>query len=80
MIQRLQNPNDSPTFSNSLLLRVDGAIGAMSLSPNGRDAVLAGRRGLFIIDLDDPFTTPRWLHHITSWEVADVQWLSLIHI
>ena len=74
MIQRLQNPNDSPTFSNSLLLRVDGAIGAMSLSPNGRDAVLAGRRGLFIIDLDDPFTTPRWLHHITSWEVADVQW------
>lgn len=68
------SPYDSITFGNSLLLRVDGAIGAMSLSPNGRDAVLAGRRGLFIIDLDDPFTTPRWLHHITSWEVADVQW------
>ncbi|OBA23214.1 hypothetical protein METBIDRAFT_76273 [Metschnikowia bicuspidata var. bicuspidata NRRL YB-4993] len=63
------------TFGNALSLRVDGAIGAMSLSPNGRDAVLAGRKGLFIIDLDDPFTPPRWLHHITSWEVADVQWL-----
>lgn len=62
------------TFGNSLSLRVDGAIGAMSLSPNGRDAVLAGRRGLFIIDLDDPFMTPRWLHHVTLWEVADVQW------
>ncbi|CUM68499.1 uncharacterized protein PRCAT00006224001 [Priceomyces carsonii] len=74
MKQELHNPYDSATFGNSLLLRVDGAIGAMSLSPNGRDAVLAGRRGLFIIDLDDPFTTPRWLHHITSWEVADVQW------
>ncbi|ODV77657.1 uncharacterized protein CANTADRAFT_27368 [Suhomyces tanzawaensis NRRL Y-17324] len=71
---KIPNPNDSTTFGNALLLRVDGAIGAMSLSPNGRDAVLAGRRGLFIIDLDDPFTTPRWLHHITSWEVADVQW------
>ncbi|KAK6197989.1 uncharacterized protein RJT21DRAFT_122857 [Scheffersomyces amazonensis] len=70
----MTDPNDSVTFGNSLSLRVDGAIGAMSLSPNGRDAVLAGRRGLFIIDLDDPFTTPRWLHHITSWEVADVQW------
>lgn len=70
----MQDPFESITFGNSLLLRVDGAIGAMSLSPNGRDAVLAGRRGLFIIDLDDPFTTPRWLHHITSWEVADVQW------
>lgn len=70
----MSNPFESLTFGNSLSLRVDGAIGAMSLSPNGRDAVLAGRRGLFIIDLDDPFTTPRWLHHITSWEVADVQW------
>ncbi|EGW34503.1 uncharacterized protein SPAPADRAFT_149476 [Spathaspora passalidarum NRRL Y-27907] len=68
------NPHDSPTFGNSLSLKVDGAIGAMTLSPNGRDCVLAGRRGLFIIDLDDPFTPPRWLHHITSWEVADVQW------
>lgn len=74
MAQLEQGPYDSITFGNSLLLRVDGAIGAMSLSPNGRDAVLAGRRGLFIIDLDDPFSTPRWLHHITSWEVADVQW------
>lgn len=74
MTDNLQDPYDSITFGNSLLLRVDGAVGAMSLSPNGRDAVLAGRRGLFIIDLDDPFTTPRWLHHITSWEVADVQW------
>lgn len=71
----MANPYELTTFWNSLSLRVDGAIGAMSLSPNGRDAVLAGRRGLFIIDLDDPFTAPRWLHHITSWEVADVQWL-----
>lgn len=74
MTEQFKNPYESITFGNSLLLRVDGAIGTMSLSPNGRDAVLAGRKGLFIIDLDDPFTTPRWLHHITSWEVADVQW------
>lgn len=70
----MENPYESLTFGNSLSLRVDGAIGTMSLSPNGRDAVLAGRKGLFIIDLDDPFKAPRWLHHITSWEVADVQW------
>lgn len=74
------DPYKSITFGNSLSVRVDGAIGAMSLSPNGRDVVLAGRRGLFIIDLDDPFTTPRWLHHITSWEVADVQWSPHHHI
>lgn len=67
-------PLSQSTFGNSLSLRVDGAIGAMTLSPSGRDALLAGRRGLFVIDLDDPFTAPRWLHHITLWEVADVQW------
>lgn len=82
---RLGGANKTPaemrsTFGNSLSLRVDGDVGAMSLSPNGRDAVLAGRKGLFIIDLDDPFTTPRWLHHITSWEVADVQWLPHHHV
>lgn len=32
------------------------------------------RRGLYVVDLDDPFKPPRWLHHLTSWEVADVQW------
>ncbi|KAG7736448.1 hypothetical protein KL911_004829 [Ogataea haglerorum] len=46
----------------------------MSIAPSGRDVVLAGRKGLFVIDLDDPFAAPRWLHHQTSWEVADVQW------
>ena len=70
----LSNPYESPTFGTALLLRIDGGVGAMSLSPTGRDAVLAGRKGLYVIDLDDPFTPPRWLHHITSWEVADVQW------
>lgn len=69
-----KSPYDSMTFGNPLSLRVDGAIGAMSVSPCGRDAVLAGRRGLFVIDLDDPHAIPRWLHHTTSWEVADVQW------
>ncbi|CAK9436380.1 uncharacterized protein LODBEIA_P09380 [Lodderomyces beijingensis] len=71
---RVLDPNESPTFGKSLSLCVDNGIGAMSLSPNGRDAVLAGRIGLYIIDMDDPFTPPRWLQHLTSWEVADVQW------
>ena len=26
------------------------------------------------MDLDDPFSPPRFLHHLTAWEVADVQW------
>lgn len=36
------NPYDSITFGNSLSLRVDGGVGAVSISPSGRDVVLAG--------------------------------------
>lgn len=68
------DPYKSPTFGKSLSLRVDGGFNAVSINPSGRDVVLASRTGLYIIDLDDPFSEPRWLHHITSWEVADVQW------
>ncbi|SCU86179.1 LANO_0C07008g1_1 [Lachancea nothofagi CBS 11611] len=68
------NPYNSNTFGKSLSLRVDGGFKAVSISPSGRDAVLASRQGLYVVDLDDPFSAPRWLHHITSWEVADVQW------
>ena len=31
-------------------------------------------QGLHIIDLDCPYSLPRYLPHYTSWEVADVQW------
>lgn len=68
------DPYASPTFGKSLSLRVDGGFNAVSINPSGRDVVLASRKGLYIVDLDDPFSEPRWLHHITSWEVADVQW------
>jgi WD40 repeat protein len=53
---------------------VDGGVGAVSINPSGRDVVLAGHRGLYVVDLDDPFSPPRWIQHLTSWEVADVQW------
>ncbi|AMD18943.1 HBR042Wp [Eremothecium sinecaudum] len=68
------DPYQSPTFGQSLSLRVDGGFNAVSINPSGRDVVLASRTGLYVIDLDDPFSPPRWLQHITSWQVADVQW------
>lgn len=68
------DPYQSPTFGKSLSLRVEGGINALSINPSGRDVVLASKQGLHIIDLDDPFSPPRWLRHITPWQVADVQW------
>lgn len=32
------------------------------------------RRGLFIIDLESPFSVPRFLPQGGTWDVADVQW------
>ncbi|ORE23514.1 hypothetical protein BCV71DRAFT_170085 [Rhizopus microsporus] len=46
----------------------------MSISPASRDVVLAGRQGLVIIDLEDPWLIPRIVPHMSKWEVADVQW------
>lgn len=54
---------------------VDDSVTAMALSPWGRNAALAGKRGLHIIDLDAVYKEPRWVRHLTAWEVADVQWL-----
>ncbi|KAI6038574.1 hypothetical protein EDC04DRAFT_1953831 [Pisolithus marmoratus] len=53
---------------------VGDAVGNMSISPMGRDIVLAARRGLFIIDLEAPLEVPRFLPQGGTWEVADVQW------
>ncbi|MCJ1476122.1 hypothetical protein MMC13_004787 [Lambiella insularis] len=65
---------DSPTFAKDGSFEVDRPVGSMSISPCGRDVVLASRQGLHIIDLDSPWATPRHLPHHTPWEVADVQW------
>ncbi len=65
---------DSETFGQDTSFHLDQPVGSMSISPSGRDVVLASKEGLHIIDLDSPYSPPRYLQHRTSWEVADVQW------
>ncbi|KAF2098121.1 hypothetical protein NA57DRAFT_40015 [Rhizodiscina lignyota] len=64
----------SPTFDRDVEIRVNETVGSASISPSGRDVVLASREGLHIIDLDAPFSPPRYVAHRSQWEVADVQW------
>ncbi|KAK9244080.1 WD40-repeat-containing domain protein [Lipomyces tetrasporus] len=68
------SPWESKTFGTSLSLHLERPVGAMTISPSGRDVVLASRSGLYVVDLDDPYSPPRFLRHSTLWEVADVQW------
>jgi WD40 repeat protein len=65
----------STTFEKDVSIKVDDAgIGAASISPSGRDVVLASKSGLFILDLDSPYSPPRHIVYRTDWDVADVQW------
>ncbi|GJJ13063.1 hypothetical protein Clacol_007312 [Clathrus columnatus] len=48
--------------------------GWMSISPSGRDVVLAARSGLYVIDLEMPLEVPRFIPQGGTWDVADVQW------
>ncbi|KAJ5612162.1 hypothetical protein N7510_005356 [Penicillium lagena] len=65
---------ESPTFEEDSSFHVEQPVGSMSISPCGRDVVLASKEGLHVIDLDSPYSPPRYLPHHTPWEVADVQW------
>ncbi|EPS28437.1 hypothetical protein PDE_03383 [Penicillium oxalicum 114-2] len=65
---------ESPTFDEDSSFHVEQPVGSMSISPCGRDVVLASKEGLHVIDLDSPYSPPRYLPHHTPWEVADVQW------
>ncbi|KAF2005353.1 hypothetical protein P154DRAFT_518855 [Amniculicola lignicola CBS 123094] len=65
---------ESPTFEKDVSIHVKENIGAASISPSGRDVVLAGKSGLLIIDLDSPYSPPRHILNRADWQVADVQW------
>jgi hypothetical protein len=65
---------ESSTFAQTVSIAVDDEIGSASISPSGRDVVLASQSGLRIIDLDNPYSLPLYIPNHYSWKVADVQW------
>ncbi|SJX64930.1 related to MTC5-subunit of the SEA complex [Sporisorium reilianum f. sp. reilianum] len=72
--QAVSQRHPSNTFYRSCEISFMEPVGSMSISPANRDVVLAARKGLFIIDLEDPFAPPRFLAHMTTWEAVDIQW------
>ncbi|KAH7116850.1 hypothetical protein B0J11DRAFT_537697 [Dendryphion nanum] len=69
-----QDASGSPTFCKDASIELSEEIGAASISPAGRDVVLANNNGLLIIDLDNPYSSPRRIVNKSHWDVADVQW------
>ncbi|SGY76496.1 BQ5605_C005g03494 [Microbotryum silenes-dioicae] len=69
-----EHDDDHDTFHQMLSIHLDQPVGSMSISPSNRDVALGARKGLFIVDLQNPWDPPRFLPHHSPWEVADVQW------
>jgi len=68
------NTVNSSTIYQSLSVHFEQPVTNVSISPSSQEVVLAGKKGMFILDLEAPYEMPRVLQHITKWEVADVQW------
>ena len=72
MLNNLWDQCQSPLAGGTLsLLRKYCAVSP--LSENKTDKA-PRKEGLHVIDLDSPYSPPRYLPHRTPWEVADVQW------
>ncbi|KAJ1893681.1 hypothetical protein LPJ66_005614 [Kickxella alabastrina] len=62
------------TIGTDLSIKYPYAFTHMSISPYGRDVVLAGQAGLAVIDLEFPMFPPRTLPLDSKWKIAGVAW------
>ncbi|KAJ3354603.1 hypothetical protein HDU83_005054 [Entophlyctis luteolus] len=63
-----------PSKSGVVVVPLRELVTSLSINPNGAHAVLAAKRGLFLLDLREPFRAPTAFKHTTKWEVIDVTW------
>ncbi|KAE9338617.1 hypothetical protein PF008_g11983 [Phytophthora fragariae] len=61
------------TIHGNVNVHLDLNASALSVDATGAVAVLAGRKGLHLVDLDAPFLPPATLHHQTKLEVTVVK-------
>lgn len=62
----------SSIYSN-VSVKYEFNAGAVSVDATGMLAVLAGRKGLHLVDLEAPFVPAATLHHQTKWDVPVVK-------
>ncbi|KAJ3220925.1 hypothetical protein HK099_003910 [Clydaea vesicula] len=49
---------------------LDLACTSMSISPTGNQIVLAAKKGLYVVDLEDSSIVPRFLKHASKWVIS----------
>jgi len=63
-------PVDDP-FWEGATIAVNQPVGSLSISPNSRDVCLASRNGLYILDLKNLETAPRFVPQGGTWQIAE---------
>ncbi|TYZ63145.1 hypothetical protein PybrP1_008228 [[Pythium] brassicae (nom. inval.)] len=71
-------PSSSPSAAGStihcnLSVKYEFNAGALAVDATGALGVLAGRKGLHLVDLEAPFVPAATLHHQTKWDVSVVK-------
>uniref|UniRef100_K3WSV5 Uncharacterized protein n=1 Tax=Globisporangium ultimum (strain ATCC 200006 / CBS 805.95 / DAOM BR144) TaxID=431595 RepID=K3WSV5_GLOUD len=65
--------NSHSTIHSNINVKYELNAGALSVDATGSFGVLAGRKGLHLVDLESPYTPAATLHHQTKWEVTVVK-------
>ncbi|KAJ2663822.1 hypothetical protein IWW48_001088 [Coemansia sp. RSA 1200] len=73
-IAKRRAAQQASTIGADYSIRYPGDFTALSISPYGRDAVLAGRSGLAVIDLEFPHSPARTIGLESRWKIANVAW------
>ncbi|KAL9939478.1 hypothetical protein V8E36_001295 [Tilletia maclaganii] len=68
-----KNVSNNASFRREAKITINEPVNSMSLSAANRDVVLGARKGLFVVDLDNLWQPPRFLAHLTTFQVADIQ-------
>lgn len=61
-------------FHQGATISINQPVGSLSISPSSRDVCLASRKGLYILDLANLESAPRFVPQGGTWQIADVQW------
>ncbi|WOO79450.1 putative RWD, RING finger and WD repeat-containing protein [Vanrija pseudolonga] len=70
--RRSSSPADP--FQEGATITVNQPVGSLSISPSSRDVCLASRKGLYILDLNNVDSAPRFVPQGGTWQIADCQW------
>ncbi|TMW69355.1 hypothetical protein Poli38472_001511 [Pythium oligandrum] len=61
------------TIHSNITAKYDFHAGALSIDATGAIGVLAGRKGLHLVDLEAPYVPMSTIHHQTKWDVTVVK-------